>query len=232
MQGLTKRTIVRFRAVTLSIVAWMSAGLAIADAQQKQLAGAGAAAIKNADAAIRRARYVCSLEQPRGPGQWQAVWGKGGWKVWFGTSPTLPECGFYGAYVKGDGSYASCEVTKCALIPARSGTRPVQKAANADWTPDTATIRKLELSVMLPDEFAPRATLAEYDRYYAGVSDRSLRLIRGEFIARGLDKKTGIHVLPISDFPLAPLDGGCAVVDLLYDPQAGRVLWIHCHGLA
>jgi hypothetical protein len=81
--------------------------------------------VDSAAAAIRKGRYVCQLDQPISTdGQWQAVLIRNAsfgneWHVWFGKRPE-PACGFYGAIVKADGSYTSCAVTKCKLIPRKS----------------------------------------------------------------------------------------------------------------
>ena len=76
--------------------------------------------IKDAAAAIQKARYICRLEQPSRTGQWQAVLVKDSWHVWFGTSPAEPMCGFFGAYVEADGSFTGCVVSACKDAPSTS----------------------------------------------------------------------------------------------------------------
>lgn len=88
--------------------------------------GAMAADVKDGPAAIKKAQYTCRLKALASPGQWQTVLVKNDrfgdeWHVWFGTNSTEPICGFYGAIVKKDGSYTSCQVSVCK--PAISATK-------------------------------------------------------------------------------------------------------------
>ena len=57
-------------------------------------------------------------------------------------------------------------------------------------------------------------------------------MIRGEFIVPTDDRKPGVYpVGRAEDFP-SMFDGGCAVVNLLYDVAAKRITAIACNGYA
>jgi hypothetical protein len=79
---------------------------------------APAAEISDGLSAIKKTQDTCTLEPPLPQGKWQAALVKNPksgdeWHVWFGTSETEPQCGFYGAVVKVDGSYTSCRISSC-----------------------------------------------------------------------------------------------------------------------
>ena len=111
------------------------------------------------------------------------------------------------------------------------------------WAPDVRMIAALEPQIRTPAN-APEAIgpIDSYARFYIGVTIKGRRMIRGELVqvARecsepkhdvGLlcEYRAGLHVN--EDLP-SILDGGCAIVNLLYDPTANRIVWLHCNGVA
>ena len=71
--------------------------------------------------------------------------------------------------------------------------------------------------------------LEAYRRYYSGVLVHNRRMIRGEFLRGG---KPGIYVVgQVRSLPLI-YDGGCGVVNVLYDIALKRVVAISCNGYA
>jgi hypothetical protein len=106
-------------------------------------------------------------------------------------------------------------------------------SAGLAWTPDTGTITKLESIIRIPsNSWRAPTPVANYARYYAGVTIKGRPVIRGEFvIPLPPDKPAGIYIGAESDFP-GIMDGGCGVVNLLYDVKAARIVWIRCNGYA
>jgi hypothetical protein len=106
------------------------------------------------------------------------------------------------------------------------------KASEREWTPDTKDIAKLESVVDLSKakhiESSPPAPLAQYTREYAGVWSNGRRMIRGAFL---LGAPTGVRIVPEKSLTQI-LDGGCSVINLLYDAEADKILWIDCNGVA
>jgi len=101
-----------------------------------------------------------------------------------------------------------------------------------NWAPDIKTIAKLESSIRLPSD-KRRATLAiaSFARYYAAKTINGHRMIRGEFLEPYRSIRPGVYIRTEDQFPPSPMDGGCGVIQLLYDVDAARVVWIHCNGL-
>ncbi len=75
-----------------------------------------ASQVNSPDTAIRRARQVCGLDNPKGSGRWQAALHRDSWHVWFGQAKE-PVCGFFGAYVAVDGAFTSCVIGACKVMP-------------------------------------------------------------------------------------------------------------------
>ena len=106
-------------------------------------------------------------------------------------------------------------------------------AADGSWTPDAQTIRRLEAAIHVPGGPGSRnLPVALYARYYAGVTLAGRRTVVGELVSPGdVRQKAGIHIGSRSDFPGID-DGGCGVVNLVYDVQTARIVAIHCNGYA
>lgn len=115
-------------------------------------------------------------------------------------------------------------------------------AADGDWKPNDNDIAKLESHMRLadaenPERAVPPEPLAKYDRYYLGVTMSGRRMIQGILIVEPLrawirlGKTSNAEVVDRRHFPEV-YDGGCGVVNLLYDPLGGRMVWIRCNGLA
>lgn len=96
-------------------------------------------------------------------------------------------------------------------------------------------IRQLESVVRVPaDPGWQPAPLAKYRRYYTGITIHGHRMIQGELVLASTDEDGRPGVYPVGgveDFPLIA-DGGCSVVNLLYDIAAKRITAITCNGYA
>jgi hypothetical protein len=87
------------------------------------------------------------------------------------------------------------------------------------WTPDAGVLAKLEAGLKIsPMLHQTTFQLAQYDRYYAGVTINQRRAVRGRLIVppnRDDHPKTGIHVTDMKYMPQL-LGGGCANVNVTY----------------
>ena|SRR5271168_2896432 len=110
--------------------------------------------------------------------------------------------------------------------------------ATPGWTPDAATISKLESNIKpgdipkFSDGHLPIVT--EYDRYYAPYMAADHRMIRGELVIPigSKMKPAGVYVVDSEkDFPHIS-DGGCAIVHVVYDVETARVVSLKCNGYA
>ena len=106
-------------------------------------------------------------------------------------------------------------------------------ASGATWTPTRADVARIEAGLKLPTVPTPSGPLKDYERYYAGIVQNGHRMIRAEFVALGVDPQARgqVHITSEDKFPVI-MDGGCGIVSLLYDVEAGRVVSIGCNGLA
>lgn len=93
------------------------------------------------------------------------------------------------------------------------------------WTPDAALIAKLEAGLRIIPGTLPGYTssitypLAQYNRYYAGVTVNGQRWIRGVLLLppnREDKPQTGVHVTDLPWLPRLPPGGGCAHVTVTY----------------
>ena len=114
----------------------------------------------------------------------------------------------------------------------------------SDWTPDAATISKLESGIK-PGDIPKWAAspeypsgrypvVADYARYYFGYTADGHRMIRGEWVTPwgSKMKPVGIYVVGSQkDFPVI-FDGGCSVVNLVYAVESKRIVSLKCNGLA
>ena len=104
-------------------------------------------------------------------------------------------------------------------------------AADARWTPTQADIVRLESGLKLPMAPTPSGALKDYARYYAGIVQNGHRMIRGEFVAFDAAQRGSVHITSEDKFPVI-MDGGCGVVNFVYDVQTGKTVSIGCNGLA
>jgi hypothetical protein len=105
--------------------------------------------------------------------------------------------------------------------------------AAESWTPTQGEIARLEAGLRLPTRPSPSGPLKDYERYYAGVVQNGHRMIRAEFVALGIapGARGQVHITSKDKFPVI-MDGGCGIVNLLYDVQSATVVSIGCNGLA
>lgn len=107
------------------------------------------------------------------------------------------------------------------LLLSQANAQPVPISANEEpyWTPDKATIEKLEGRVEMPVFFGQRSySKDQYNRFYAGVTINGKRVVRGKWIVppnREDFIPTGTHIIDIEDMPSLP-GGGCANVSVMY----------------
>ena len=114
--------------------------------------------------------------------------------------------------------------------------------------PERAEIERLEAAVSLPSSAHPSAhPIREYARYYwlmRSNSDREILpgcsvpaiprkvtnypLVRGRYIFSPENgDKPGVY---FTRKPVRWCDGGCDIIELLYDPKEQRVLSLGCNG--
>jgi hypothetical protein len=91
------------------------------------------------------------------------------------------------------------------------------------WTLEPKTVSRMEARIVMPVGAKP---LAAFTRYYEPGFDHGRRVVFGLLTERG-DRK--IHIGP--NHPIA-VDGGCSVVNTLYDVEADRITSITCNGVA
>lgn len=107
------------------------------------------------------------------------------------------------------------------------------------WTPDAATIHKVESDIQtsdipLPYSSGHRPVIAQYARYYSAYRANGHRMITGELVLPSGTKMkpAGIYmVVSKVQFPTI-FDGGCAVMNVVYDVDAGHVVSLKCNGFA
>ena len=114
-----------------------------------------------------------------------------------------------------------------------------EQACSQNWQPDAGVISKLESSIKpgdIANSHPPDGPhpLSTYARYYTADMVEGKRMIRGEFVlpmgSRG--KPVGMYVVSsVRDFPVI-FDGGCSVVNILYDIEAARIVSLKCNGYA
>jgi hypothetical protein len=111
-------------------------------------------------------------------------------------------------------------------------------SAGADpWMPDAQTIAKFEAAIHIPDWGASTEfpnghvpAVSEYARYYAGDNSNGRRIVFAELVVLGPAAPPGIHlVATIAAFPQIS-DGGCTIVNLIYDVDQDRVIGLRCNG--
>jgi hypothetical protein len=116
-------------------------------------------------------------------------------------------------------------------------------AAMADpWTPDAQTIAKLESVVRLPDlghsDQYPNGhvpAVTDYARYYAGDismganGTNSRHIVFAQLVMLDAGTQPGIHmVATIADFPQIA-NGGCGIINLIYDVDQAQVIGLRCN---
>jgi hypothetical protein len=125
--------------------------------------------------------------------------------------------------------------------------------AAPNWTPDAATISRLESNIKPGD--IPRSgpstqypsghspLIAEYARYYVGYTAHGRRMIRGELVIPATPgdtvilsgskmKPVGIYVVGSEKDLPDILDGGCAVVHVIYAVETAHIVSLKCNGYA
>ena len=74
--------------------------------------------------------------------------------------------------------------------------------------------------------------IAQYARYYFAYKANNRRMIRGELVRPfgPKMKPPGIYVVRSQkEFPII-LDGGCAIMHLVYDVEADQIMSLQCNG--
>jgi hypothetical protein len=130
------------------------------------------------------------------------------------------------------------------ILPILSLTLAVALGAQVpsqDWTPDSATIGKLESCIKkgdIPDwgrsTKGHSPVIADYARYYTGYMADGQQMVAGEFIvpSGSNSKPAGVYVVRSrKDFPLI-YDGGCSIVNIVYSVKLGKIVSLACNGVA
>ena len=107
------------------------------------------------------------------------------------------------------------------------------------WIPDPSIISKLESAIKpsdIPPQYSPGhpPIIGQYARYYFGYKTNNRRMIIGELVRPSGPKMkpAGIYVVGSQrEFPTI-MDGGCFVMHLVYDVEAGQIVSLKCNGLA
>ncbi len=95
------------------------------------------------------------------------------------------------------------------------------------WTPDQATILRVEKMVSMPPRTEP---LQSYSRYYAGITVKGRSVIHGRMVTRRVvDKPADIYIVPENQFP-GVRDGGCSVINFFYDLAEDSLTSLECNG--
>jgi hypothetical protein len=102
-----------------------------------------------------------------------------------------------------------------------------QAAAQGAWTPDNNIIKRLEDSAKVPGLGNDQIPISKYVRYYAGTTQGGRKMIQGEWVVS--PEPPSIHVVEESALPRI-VDGGCGIVNLLYDVEDARIVYIYCNG--
>lgn len=119
------------------------------------------------------------------------------------------------------------------------------RAASADdlphWKPGKRTLSRIDFAFLNAGLWhGSPPGLEKLSRYYAGITIKGRRMVRAEFTAfTGVDVVNDqahydppeVRVVPEDHFPVI-FDGGCGVVNMLFDVAADRLVWIQCNGLA
>jgi hypothetical protein len=112
------------------------------------------------------------------------------------------------------------------VVLALVATAPASESPGAAHPPSTLHVaHELERILVLPKG---ALSLFEYTRYYAMVLHDGRSMVRGEFVG-GPSKM--IVVKSEASLPLF-MDGGCSVVNVLYDVMAHKVVQVFCNGYA
>jgi hypothetical protein len=101
------------------------------------------------------------------------------------------------------------------LLPARSQPYP-----DPPWALDAGMVGQLETRAVMPPGAKP---IDAFTRYYVPGYDHGRRVVYG-LLKEGGDKH--IH---FSNGPII-MDGGCSVVELVFDVTADQMTSIKCHG--
>lgn len=110
---------------------------------------------------------------------------------------------------------AVMSTTACAREP----LQPVNQA------PTMQVMADLERALILPKGAYP---LSKYTRHYAAVNRGGRTMVRGVLV--GGPSKVVIETVK-SDLPVI-MDGGCDVVNVLYDTKMHKIVNVFCNGYA
>lgn len=97
-------------------------------------------------------------------------------------------------------------------------------ASEGTWTPSSELVAKVEAHLTLPAGSQP---IGSYGRYYYGRFEQGRRVLVGEFVLE--DSSPGVHIIAPANAPKV-LDGGCSVVNLVYDPTHEKIVSFFCNG--
>jgi hypothetical protein len=125
----------------------------------------------------------------------------------------------YSGKIRSDNMFLRIAIASVLLLLASTANPQNLPSEEPYWTPDAAMIAKLEAEIKifaLPKQATYPVT--QFDRYYAGVTIKGGREIRGRLILppdREDSPKTGIHITDVKYLPQLR-GGGCANVYVTY----------------
>lgn len=105
-------------------------------------------------------------------------------------------------------------------------------------TPDMAMLHKLEAQIQSGDFTrlygGPVPVAAKYARYYTATIQSGKPVILGEWVWPYDSKEKPAGIYPVAtrlQFPII-MDGGCSIINFVYDIKANRILSAECNGVA
>ena len=133
---------------------------------------------------------------------------------------------------------------QAALITLAGSAAVAEDSGLPHWRPSKKVIAKLDFAFRnSPKWHGAPPKFDDYYRYYAGVTIKGRRMIRAEFtdipnstrIVKNeiefYQDGSAVQVVSVDKFPSIS-DGGCGVVNVLYDVTIDRMVWLRCNGLA
>ena len=109
-----------------------------------------------------------------------------------------------------------------------------RSSMSQSWPVDTATIQKFETNLRASKYWSRYSDVRKFDRYYAPITQNGRRIIAAEFLLLDLNngKTPDAHIVSSEkDLPVI-FDGGCSVINAVYDVEADRILSFACNGQA
>lgn len=98
-----------------------------------------------------------------------------------------------------------------------------QARADEEWLPDLELVQGLESTLKMPDG---AGAVTEYARYYSAEPRGTHRAVIGIFLQ---SREPGVYIVRRDRLPIAA-DGGCGIVNVVYDVETGSIVAAYCNG--